>query len=235
MMDGIRIENAKRKPGQRLKVRLVGKTLFINQKPFVEIIQSPSPTEVLHAVERNGQELEKISFVESNTHHVQGNVFKGYAVKLSKLQAVHFAYCKLRSLFPSRHHIMMAYDIGPVRGSCDDGEYFGDLQIAESMSAQNRDHLAIFIARSSGRKLGAKRFDMIKMITQELFTLVDGLDNQDPIDEDIPEWDKKQLTLADIIRMPVLGQEIQYDTEPRDEQEVEMDQGSVHSDAEQDA
>ena len=202
MMDSIRVANATRTAGQKIRARLVGKRFLVNNKPFVEVIHPPTPMEVLRAVEQQEDWLDKLTFVESAIHRIQGNVFKGYAIRLSKLQSVHLAYCKLRGLFPSRDHIMMAYAIPSATGSCDDGEYFGDLQIADSIRAQSRDHLAIFIARSSGKKLGMKRFDIIKMITQELFTALDDPDNQDVVDGDIPEWEYVQTSLQDILRLP---------------------------------
>ena len=91
-----------------IKARLVGKKFLVNNKPFVEVIHPPTPLEILRAVEMHEEWLDKIDFVESAIHRVQGNVFRGYAVCLSKLQSVHLAYCKLRGLFPSRDHIMMA-------------------------------------------------------------------------------------------------------------------------------
>ena len=107
---------------------------------------------------------------------------------------------------------MMAYDISTVKGSCDDGEYFGDLRIVEAMQRQNLHNVAFFVARSVGRKLGAKRFDIIDTVIQELITLLDDLGNEDPLDINIPDWDKTQLTLEDLLRLPEVSS-----VEPMDE------------------
>ena len=171
VMDAIREANASRHPTQKIKMRLVGRHLFINNKPFVEVIQPPCPSEVLSPVEIHDEWMDKLTFLESAVHRVQGNVFRGYAIHVSKLHSVHLTYCKLRSCFPSSDHILMAYKIPSAAGSCDDGEYFGDLQIADSIASQNRNNVAVFIVRSSGRKLGMKRFDIFKCLLESYLPL----------------------------------------------------------------
>ena len=228
-LDEIRKENLTRRPAQRIKACLVDKRFFVNNKPFVVVIQPPSPAETLRVNETQETLLENLQFLESRVHQVQGNIFRGYAISLSKLHSVHLAYCKLRGIFPSRDHIMMAYKISAAKGSCDDGEYFGDLQIADMIAEQTKTDLAIFIVRSAGRKLGSKRFDIIRTITQELLT---NSENQELSDETVVEWDIKQQSLADILQLPgpVSSTEVPEDSDNIVNQE-EMELGSIHSDA----
>ena len=222
MLDRIREENAKRPPKKRLRARMSGTKLLVNNKVFEEVIQPPSPAEVLKAMEVYDTLLEKLTFVETAIHYTKGNAFKGYAISLSKLHSVHLAYCKLKGLFPTRDHIMMAYHISSARGSCDDKEYFGDLQIAEMISSQGRTDIAVFVARACGQKLGAKRFEIIRMITQELFTALDTKTNSEVVDSDIPEWDKKQLSVDDLLDLPIAENRSQ-------EQPMEEEDSSIHS------
>ena len=82
MMDRIIEENKTRRPTQRIKARLMGKKFLVNGRPFLEVIHHHPPSEVVEAFERHETWLDQISFVESDAHLVQGNVFKGFAIGL---------------------------------------------------------------------------------------------------------------------------------------------------------
>ena len=69
---------------------------------------------------------------------------------------------KARQLVPKADHIMVAYRIPDMEGSCDDGEYYGDLQIMKLLKQKSITDVAVFVARSKGEaNLGARRFQAI--------------------------------------------------------------------------
>ena len=76
-----------------------------------------------------GEKIRQIPLVKSNSESRKGRTFTAFAVRAKTLELVDMTYVKLRALHPFAKHIMLAYDVAGEVGSCDDGEYFGDLTL----------------------------------------------------------------------------------------------------------
>ena len=85
---------------------------------------------------------------------------------------------------PRARHIMFAYDIQGQKGSCDDGEFFGDLQIAKHLKKTETKDVAVFVTRLCGpHQLGAKRFQIIRTLVDELLQIMQRAEDSGPVDE----------------------------------------------------
>ena len=105
---------------------------------------------------------------------MQGSVFVGMAVPVSRLDDVRLAYIKARDRQPYVDHIMAGYSAAGLQGSCNHGEHFGGLEILKTLKQQDRKDLAVFVSRIyGGVHLGSKRFRIIKNLTKELFQIMD--------------------------------------------------------------
>ena len=157
--------------------RVTGTKFFINNEVQMGLIEPPTPSKVVNRVQLYGEKIKNIPLVKTNPETRLGSTFIGYALHVKTLQLVEMAYVKLRTLHPFARHIMLAYDVAGEVGSCDDGEYFGDLALRDVIQWNRVKDIAFFMIRmASHQQIGGQRFDIIRTLAGELLV---QLDNQE--------------------------------------------------------
>ena len=150
-------------------VRVVGTELSINNVIRPDLITPPSPHEVIHTLHTEPVKLEELDFISTRPVCVEESTFQGFAIWLQYASTVYLGYIKARLLVPNANHIMVAYDIPEGKGSCDDGENFGDLQIAKILEQKKLSNVAVYVTRKKGsRNLGSRRFQVIRNLVTQL-------------------------------------------------------------------
>ena len=143
------------------------------------------------------KELDKIHLYNSGCPlERDGNSYHGYTVYTRSLDIVRLSYIKAVSLKPQASHIMMAYKVGNQQGSCDDGEHKAGYKLLRLLHAQKEKNIVLFVAReSSGQKLGAKQFEYILQVAEELLVFMQNVGTRS-MDEVI------QTSQSPVLRLP---------------------------------
>ena len=162
---------------------MIGTEFEVNHKIVRGFIHPPTPMEEQKARQDFLREMNSFDLFATKPMPFGGSEFRGFAVRAAKLQAVHLAYCKVRTAVPSACHIMCAYNVAGMADSCDDGEHYGGLQMSKFLEQSSIKNVAIFVARQCGpNRIGGKRFEIIRALTHELFQIMDQSTMKDPID-----------------------------------------------------
>ena len=104
-----------------------------------------------------------------------GSQFYVYALRARTLSTVDMAYICLQAKHPLAWHIMIAYNVTGEKGSCDDGEYFGDLTIKKVLDDSGLTDVALFVVRIAGdQQIGGQRFEVIRTLAEELVVLLES-------------------------------------------------------------
>ena len=112
--------------------------------------------------------------------------------ELHNFLSVELAYVKARQWVPNADHIMVAYRIPNIEGSCADGEHYRDLQIMKLLKQKSVTDVAVFVARSEGEaNLGARCFKAIRDVVEDVLQEMEQ-NPGDPIDLNwvppVPSW-----------------------------------------------
>ena len=181
-------DNNKRSDGRKQFAHVVGTEFSIDNKIQHDLITSPNPHEVIHAMTEESEKLAAINFTTVDSVRVDGSTFQGFAVWLQYASTVYLAYIKARICVPDADHIMLAYNIPEGASSCDDGESFGDLQIAKALQQKDVHDIAIFITRKKGQKnLGSRHFQVIRNMAYDLINKITST-RCDPVDRGWLSW-----------------------------------------------
>ena len=200
-------------------MKVTGTKYFVNGVVQPGLIQPPHPSRVAHRVQIYGEELTKLELIKANTEERLGSKFFGYAVWARTLRTIDMAYLKIRVLHPYARHIMMAFSAAGEKGSCDDGEYFGDLALVKEIDHSNLSNIALFVARQTGdRQLGAQRFEAIRLVAQELVMKLHN-DQQQSAWEDLPQSGPSQAPETDWMETQE-GRDFQTDDDWADQTEL---------------
>ena len=91
---------------------------------------------------------------------------------------------------------MLAYNVAGEQGSCDDGEWFGDLTMKKVMDSHQLSGVAFFMIRCSGdQQLKGRHFEIIRTLSEELVVLLED-------QPDKTHWDEIHDPLGDLITPP---------------------------------
>ena len=175
-------KNEKQLPKYRKTAHVVGTELSVNNEIRPDPIYPPDIHQVVHALRVQQDKLSSFEFQESSPVCVEDSVFRGYGIRVTQLLSVELAYVKARQRVPNADHIMVAYRIPNIEGSCADGEHYGDLQIMKLLKQKSVTDVAVFVARSKGEaNLGARRFQAIRDVVEDV---LQGMEQNpgDPID-----------------------------------------------------
>ena len=188
-VDEVYRDNADKSASSKSVARVVGTELSIDNQIQQDTVTPPDPHEVIHVLNTQAAKLEEIVFMITEKRSEQGSKFQGFAVWLTKIPTVELAYVKVRKLVPNADHIMLAYDIPDYKGSWDDGETYGDLQMVKQLQRRELSNIAVFITRIKGpNNLGSKRFEVIRDIMDDVFQLTEE-NPPDPVDRGWSPWD----------------------------------------------
>ena len=128
--------------------------------------------------------LADIHWVTSQPLKVDDSTFQAFAVRLQHKPTVELTYMKVRQAVPNADHIMVAYCTQKDTGSCNDGEYYGDLQILKTIQRKALSNIAIFVTRKKGLlDLGPKHFQAIRSVVEEVIQILE-CDHGQPVDQD---------------------------------------------------
>lgn len=99
--------------------------------------------------------------------------FVGLAAKVHTVNQVRQAYIKVRQLYPSFDHAIMAYNIQDSDGYQDDGEHSAAIKIHSAMMQKGCKNMVIFVVRNfGGVHLGPKRFECIAEVVEQATQLL---------------------------------------------------------------
>ena len=183
-MDEVSVANSKKKSEERFTTKIVGTDLVIDEEIQIPQIKPLSPFHVLEIKQKYSTQLNVLNFSVTCPLPMMGSTFQGYAIKLSHVNSVNLCLAQIRIMEPHVCHIMFAYDIQGQKGSCDDGEFFGDLQIAKHLKKTKTKDVAVFVTRLCGpHQLGAKRFQIICTLVDELLQIIQRAEDLSPVDE----------------------------------------------------
>ena len=188
------IADLAKKPGPTPRTRITGTKMFVNGNIYSEIIEPPPPSKVVNRMQMYGEKIQNIPLIKTRVENRKGNKFYGYAVRAKTLQTVDMAYVKIRAAHPFTRHIMCVYHAAEVKGSCEDGEWFGDQTIQAVFDANGYENVAMFIVRIPGdQQIGAQRFEVIRMLSQELAEMLNNQTDKEPWDAEINPFEETLL------------------------------------------
>ena len=158
--------------GQKPKIKVKKNKLFINKTPVESVLQPPEVKE-LFPDKAEQDKMNKLKFIYSEPVEEQGSVFTAIAVKVSSVAEVKRAYRRIRQLHSNATHTPMTYDCQKKQGNADDSEYAAGLCIQCVIEFNNVGNRAVFVTRNyGGKRLGAKRFRIIKDATRQVLTKI---------------------------------------------------------------
>ena len=161
--------NAGKCPQDQEKPRVTGTKFFVNDVLKPGLIQPPSPSRVANGMQLYGEDIVNLQLVKATPEDCLGSKFHGYIIRAHTLHTVDMAYIKIRALHPYARHILMACDVAGEKGSCDDGEFFGDLTLVKEISRSNISNIALFVVRQPYiQQMSPQCFDVIRLLGQEL-------------------------------------------------------------------
>lgn len=148
--------------------------LYIEEEPHVQLIFPPKPTD-LFASEAEQEKMDEMLMGTSLPKTKSGSIFVGAAIPAMNLEEVNRAYRKVRQMYPSFDHVMMAYRLKDSSGYQDDGEHSAGIRLHSLLYKARKKHIAIFVARNfGGANLGPKHFDYIEEVAEQaLCSLMD--------------------------------------------------------------
>ena len=135
-------------------------------------VSPPDVHQVIYALRADHDKISSFDFACSSPLHIDGSVFRAFTVRVSQISTVKTAYVKARQHVPQADHIMMAYRLETLEGSCDDGEHYGGLQILKTLRKKTLQNIAVFVARTKGdTNLGGRRFKAIQDVGSRILAV----------------------------------------------------------------
>lgn len=155
---------------QKIKFAVRNKQLYINDELQEQQVVVPQPLDLF--VDRKEQEkMDEIDFTVSKPKSSGGSQFLALATNVHSAQQTQRAYRKVRQMYPSYDHIMLAYEITTpetLSGYQDDGEFAASIKIQAAIREAQRTNIAVFVVRNfGGIHLGPKRFADILSVSKQ--------------------------------------------------------------------
>ena len=111
--------------------------------------------------------MDKLTLGKSDMVNEKGSIFTAYAVVSTLLTEICRAYCKVRSMYTSGDHVVVAYHLDGQKGGHDDDEYAASNHLQQILN-QTDKNLAIFmVCVFGGVHIGAKCFTIIEKLARE--------------------------------------------------------------------
>ena len=168
-MGVIKKENKEKAPEDQLKVKIKNRKLYVNNEAQRKKVVPPTVSTILNLTREDYDSIEALLLSKSKETQDQGSVFTGYGTKVSQINEVANFYQAVKIRHPECDHILMAYRINGVTGSCDDGEHGGGIRLQKLLVERDENNVVVFIAREYGRVLlGARRFTHILAKAREV-------------------------------------------------------------------
>lgn len=150
----------------KIKFEVKGKQLYVEQELHVQNVFPPRPLELFVSPEEQ-EAMDNMDFVLSQPKTKGGSIFVGLAVQVTTLQEVNRAYRKVRQMYPSYDHAMLAYRIKDYSGYQDDGEHAAGIKMHALVYSLKKSDIAVFVVRNfGGSHLGPRRFDYILEVAE---------------------------------------------------------------------
>ena len=169
----LRKENSDREEGDRLKISIRKRKLFVNNefvKPKVEI---PTAADILTMDQKEINELKDTKVYEGKMHEEAGSEFGVYFQRVKTEDDVQKGYAKMKLKFGDATHIVTAYKlenaVGPYKQAyIDDGEAGAGRVVLNKLKQSETENLAIFVTRYyGGMHMGKRRFEIYAMLARE--------------------------------------------------------------------
>ena len=168
----IKEQNAGKTPNLKKKYTVKKRVLYVDGNPVKKVVHPPT-VEDLFVQKGEQDKTSKVKFWFSEPKDELGSIFTAIAAKVSGYTEIKRAYRKVKQMYPGSNHIMLGYDYHKVQGCQDDGEHSGGLCIQKTLEEQGVTNKAVFVVRNfGGRRLGPKRFDIIRQVVKEVLTKV---------------------------------------------------------------
>lgn len=154
--------------GKKKQFTVSNKRLYIDEKLHEQLVLPPRPLEIFASV-GDQQKMDDIEFNVSKPKTHNRSQFIGLATRVANLEQVQLAYRKVRQMYPSYDHVMMAYRISPnsIEGYQDDGEYAAGIKIHSKIVNMRCHGIAVFVVRNfGGIHIGPARFDCISAVAE---------------------------------------------------------------------
>lgn len=186
----IKDQNEDQPKDNKIKFAVKNKQLYVNNELFKQQVVAPRPLDLF--VDRKEQQLmDEIDFTVSRPKSSGGSQFIGLAARVHTVAQTQRAYRKVRQMYPSYDHAMLAYEISSpehVLGYQDDGEHSASLKMHSIIKESNRTNMAVFVVRNfRGLHLGPKRFENITAVSRQamdLLTDVETFENPPTAEEE---------------------------------------------------
>ena len=136
MISKIKKGNSTKAPGDKTKYQVRNKQLIVDDVPVKKQVEFPTVAEIF-AEEAEMDKMEKIKLWFSDPLEEKGSIFTAVAAKTSSIIEVKRAYKKVRRLYSSATHIVLAYDCQKKQGCWDDNEYSAGLQVQKVLEQSN--------------------------------------------------------------------------------------------------
>lgn len=161
--------NETRRPGESKKqFQVKNKKLYINDKLHEQKVLPPRPLDIFVSTE-DQRYMDAIDFTISKPRTQNLSQFIGLATKVQTIDQVQAAYRKVRQMYPSYDHAMMAYKLSDEdEGYQDDGEHASGMKIQTSILERRCSSIALFVVRNfGGIHIGPQRFDCILEVANQ--------------------------------------------------------------------
>ena len=173
-IDSLAEQNEGKSVDNQTKIKLTGTKLFLDGVMQPDLIQLPPPSKVINHMQLYGPQISSIPIVKTEEESHLGSMFIGYVGRARTLLTVDMTYVKLHALHLFARHIMLAYNAAGEKGSCSDGEWFGDLTIKKSLELSQMTNIALFVVHIAGdQQIGPQRFDIIHLLAEDLIGKLD--------------------------------------------------------------
>lgn len=179
----------------RIHFTVKGKQLLVENELHVQNVFPPTPLE-LFVSNQEQQEMDKIEFAISQPKTEGGSIFVGLAAHVAAIADVNRAYRKVRQLYPSYDHAMMAYRIPDFSGYQDDGEHSAGIKLHALLFEKREKQTALFVVQNfGGSHLGPRRFDYIQQVALSALKNLQHLENDKILDQ-APQHQQEQSRLS---------------------------------------
>lgn len=168
------------KKEDKINYTVKGKQLYVEKELHIQNVFPPRPLELFVSPEEQ-ERMDDIELAISQPKMKGGSIFVGLATEATTLEQVNRAYRRVRQMYPSYDHAMMAYRIQNYSGYQDDGEYASGIKMHAMIYAMKQNNLAVFVVRNfGGSHLGLKRFEYILDVAEKAVTNLSRLIDETP-------------------------------------------------------
>lgn len=153
------------------------KKLYVDDKLQEPLVFPPKPLD-LFVNDKEQKALDQIDFNISKPKNQDRSQFIGLATRTYTTNHVQMAYKKVRQMYPSYDHIIMAFTAADQSGYQNDGEHGAGIKLHAKLMAENFQNVSVFVARNfGGVHMGPARFDCIHIVADQA---LEGLVKEHP-------------------------------------------------------